>query len=487
MKIVVIGTGYVGLPHAAVLSEYGHEVHAYDIDETRIAAYRTGDADNIERYVNEPGLADIVAENLGRYLFFTTDISDVVDETDIFFLCINTPPNRDGSTDMSYYLDAIHHLGGLLSERQSKKRVVLVNKSTVPIGTARMLETVMRDHGVENFGVASNPEFLAQGSAVEGSRRPDRIVIGADTQEDMQILRRVYSQFVNHVRIRYLETTPETAEAIKYVSNTLLLTYISFWNGVGGRLAEAMPNIRMEDLKVGVTADARISTWGSYVSNGAGGSCFGKDIQSLIYQLNRAGRPTDILQAVYNINEHQKIYLIDRAVHEAHFNFNQKTVALLGLAFKKRTNDMRDSAALRVVESLLSRGVRAIRAYDPLAMDEARRNWFSPEKNYLFERITYHETAVDAIRETDALYISTDWEEFRGLARTIRTTVQPPYLVMDGRRMLPDFDTLVADGYDYLPVGGPLMQGGAGNSTAPDEDGSESAMPAAVAQPSPVL
>ena len=473
MKIVVIGTGYVGLPHAAVLSEYGHEVHAYDIDETRIAAYQSGDADNIERYVNEPGLADIVAENLGRYLFFTTDISNVVEGTDVFFLCINTPPNRDGSTDMSYYLDAIHHLGGLLAQRQSRQRVVLVNKSTVPIGTARLLESVMREHGVENFGVASNPEFLAQGNAVEGSRRPDRIVIGADTAEDMQILRRLYSQFVNHVRIRYLETTPETAEAIKYVSNTLLLTYISFWNGVGARLAEAMPNIRMEDLKVGVTADARISTWGSYVSNGAGGSCFGKDIQSLIYQLNHAGRKTDMLQAVYNINEYQKTYLIDRAIHEAQFSFNQKTVALLGLAFKKRTNDMRDSAALRVVESLLARGVKTIRAYDPLAADEARRNWFNPDKNHLFERISYHDTAQEAMSGSDTLYISTDWEEFRGLARTIQTTARPPYLVMDGRRMLPDFDMLVAAGYDYLPVGGPLLRAEVGNDTSYGENGSE--------------
>jgi UDPglucose 6-dehydrogenase len=473
MKIVVIGTGYVGLPHAAVLSEYGHEVHAYDIDEIRIAAYSSGDADSIERYVNEPGLADIVAENLNRYLFFTTDITGVVEETDVFFLCINTPPNRDGSTDMSYYLDAIHHLGGLLAQRRKKQRVVLVNKSTVPIGTARMLEAVMQEHGVENFGVASNPEFLAQGSAVEGSRRPDRIVIGADTAEDMQILRRLYSQFVNHVRIRYLETTPETAEAIKYVSNTLLLTYISFWNGVGARLAEAVPNIRMEDLKIGVTADARISTWGSYVSNGAGGSCFGKDIQSLIYQLNRAGRPTDLLRAVYGINEYQKTYLIDRAVHEAQFKFNQKTVALLGLSFKKRTNDMRDSAALRVVESLLSRGVGTIQAYDPLAMDEARRNWFNPEKNHLFERITYHESAVEAIRGSDALYISTDWEEFRGLARTIETTVKPPYLVMDGRRMLPDFEKLVAAGYDYLPVGGLLLRGQAAPGSPISENGNE--------------
>ncbi len=316
-----------------------------------------------------------------------------------------------------------------------------------------------------NFGVASNPEFLAQGHAIEGSRRPDRVVIGADTAEDMHILRRLYSQFVNHVRIRYLETTPETAEAIKYMSNTLLLTYISFWNGVGARLAEAMPNIRMEDLKVGVTSDARISTWGSYVSNGAGGSCFGKDIQSLIFQLNHAGRRTDLLQAVYNINEYQKIYLIDRAIHEAHFSFNQKTVALLGLAFKKRTNDMRDSAALRVVESLLARDVRAIRAYDPLAADEARRNWFNPDKNHLFERISYHATAQEAISGSDALYISTDWEEFRGLARTIQTTVTPPYLIMDGRRMIPDYDTLAAVGYEYLPVGGPLLHARQGDAT----------------------
>ena len=459
MKIVVIGTGYVGLPHAAVLSEYGHEVYAYDIDETRIKAYQTGEAEAIERYVNEPGLADVVAENLGRYLFFTTDINEVVEDTDVFFFCINTPPQRDGSTDLSYYLDAAHHLADLLAQRANPSRVVLVNKSTVPIGTARLLESVMHEYGVKNVGVASNPEFLAQGNAVEGSRRPDRVVVGADTEEDLEALRRLYSQFVNHVRIRYLETTPETAEAIKYMSNTLLLTYISFWNGVGARLAEAMPNIRMEDLKIGVTSDARISTWGSYVSNGAGGSCFGKDIQSLIYQLNRAGRSTDLLQAVYGINEYQKTYLIDRAVHEARFSFNQKTVALLGLAFKKRTNDMRDSAALRVVESLLARGVRAIRAYDPLAMDEARRNWFNPDKNHLFERISYHDTAKEAMTGSDAMYISTDWEEFRGLTRTIQTTVKPPYLVMDGRRMLPDFEKLVDAGYVYLPVGGPLLSG----------------------------
>ncbi|MEJ2238889.1 MAG: nucleotide sugar dehydrogenase, partial [Gemmatimonadales bacterium] len=309
-----------------------------------------------------------------------------------------------------------------------------------------------------NFGVASNPEFLAQGNAVEGSRKPDRVVVGADTDEDFRLLRRIYSQFVNHVRIRYLETTPETAEAIKYMANNLLLTYISFWNGVGARLAETFGNIRMEDLKIGVTSDTRISTWGSYVSNGAGGSCFGKDNQSLIYQLNQAGRSTDLLQAVHNINEYQKTYLVDRAVYEAGFSFNHKVVALAGLAFKKRTNDMRDSAALKVVEALLARGVQEIRAYDPVAMESAEQDWFNPEKNHLFERITYHASAREAIQGSDALYVSTDWEEFRGLSRTIETTVEPPYLVIDGRRMLRDFETLVERGYEYLPVGGVLIK-----------------------------
>ncbi len=459
MKIIVVGTGFVGLPHAAVMAEYGHEVHAYDIDKKRITAYKTGEAEEIERYVNEPGLVSAIQETKERYLFFTCDVSEVVDGTDIFFFCLNTPPKRDGSTDLSYYTNAAHTIAELLAKREDKKRVVLVNKSTVPVGTARLLQNIMNEHNVENFGVASNPEFLAQGNAVDGSRKPDRVVVGADTEEDFQIIRRIYAQFVNHVRIRYLETTPETAESIKYVANNLLLTYISFWNGVGARIAETFPNVRMEDLKIGVTADTRISTWGSYVSNGAGGSCFGKDIQSMIYQLNQAGRRTDLLQAVYNINEYQKVYLIDRAVHEAGFSFNQKSVALLGLAFKKRTNDMRDSAALKVVESLLAKGVQEIRAYDPLAADAAQSYWFNPAKNHLFDRIKYFDSAKEAIAGSDAAYVSTDWEEFRGLSHTINTTVKPPYLVIDGRRMIPDFQTLVDRGYDFLPVGGVFQKG----------------------------
>ncbi len=467
MRVLVMGTGYVGLSHAAVLAEYGHEVYAYDIDQVRIAAYQSGEAIQIERYVNEPGLSALIAENLDRRLFFRTEIGDLAGSAEIVFFCINTPSQPDGSTDMSNYLAAAHHLATLLVQRQPQNRVLLVTKSTVPIGTARLLQEVMDYHGVENFGVASNPEFLPQGNAIEGSRRPDRVVVGADTQEDFQLLRHLYAQFVNHVRIRYLETTPETAEAIKYVSNAILLTYISFWNGVGARLGERFDNIHMEDLRSGVTSDGRISTWGSYVSNGAGGSCLDKDILSLIYQLQQTNTSTDLLRAVHQINGYQKYYLLDRAAQEMQFNFNQKTVALLGLAFKKRTNDMRNSAALKIVGSLLARGVKTIRAYDPLANDEAQRTWFNPEKNHLFDRIVYCRTPQEAIEGSDALFVSTDWEEFRGLSTVIQETVQPPYLIMDGRRMISDHNELVAKGYDYIAVGGPAQQPAPANAGLP--------------------
>lgn len=456
MKIIVAGTGFVGLAHAAVVSEYGHEVYAYDIDEKKIAAYQSADPDRIEHYVNEPGLSAIIAENLNRYLFFTTDIESIIEGTDAIFLCLPTPPNPNGSSDLSFYFNALEYIAELLAKRKDQRRVVLINKSTVPIGTARRLEAVLQKHGVPNAGVASNPEFLPEGDAVEKSRRPDRVVVGADTEEDFRIMRRIYSQFVNHVRIRYIETTPETAESIKYVANTLLLTYISFWNGVGARLGENFNNIRMEDLKRGVTADNRISTWGSYVSNGAGGSCFGKDVQSLIYQLKSANQPADLLESVYHINEYQKTYLVDRAIHEAGVSFNHKTVALLGLAFKQRTNDMRDASSLAVVDALLSKGVQSIRAYDPLAASEAKR-FFDPAKNHLFEKISYHDTVTDAMEGSDMLFISTDWEEFRGLSRTIEKTVRPPYLVIDGRRMIPDFMELVSQGYGYIAVGSPYF------------------------------
>jgi UDPglucose 6-dehydrogenase len=456
MKVIVLGTGYVGLVHAAVCSEYGHEVYAYDNDAQKLKAFSTGRTLEIEKYVNEPGLANVIRETLDRYLFFSADLTPIIEGTDAVFMCLPTPPNLDGSTNLIFYDAAAEYLAELLAGRKDKRRIVVVNKSTVPIGTARHLENIFRAHNVKNFGVSSNPEFLAEGTAVSQARRPDRVVVGCDHEEDFRILRRVYSQFVNHVRIKYIETSPETAEAIKYVANTMLLTYISFWNGVGAKIGEKIPNIKIDDLRMGVTADDRISTWGSFVSNGAGGSCFGKDISSLINQLRKVNVSTKMLEASYEVNEYQKVYLIDRAITEVGFKFNNKTVAVLGLAFKKHTNDMRDASSIKVIESLLGKGTAKIKAYDPLA-NQSARTVFDPSKNVLFEKIDYYDSAKEAIDGTDALFISSDCEEFRGLSRTIEELVRPPYLIMDGRRMIPDNEDLTAKEYSYIAVGSMLM------------------------------
>jgi UDPglucose 6-dehydrogenase len=398
MKIIVLGTGYVGLVHAAVCSEYGHQVYAFDIDKEKIDAFSSGEVGCIEKYVNEPGLSNIIRETMGKSLYFSSDLAAIIEGTDAIFMCLPTPSNIDGSTNLTFYDAAAEQIAEILAKRKDNRRVVLTNKSTVPIGTARHLQGILNAHGVKNFGVASNPEFLAEGTAVADARRPDRVVVGCDSEEDFKILRRVYSQFVHHVRIKYIETTPETAEAIKYVANTMLLTYISFWNGVGAKIGEKMPNVNIDDLRLGVTADDRISTWGSFVSNGAGGSCFGKDIASLIYQLRQVNVSTKMLEASYEVNEYQKVYLIDRAITEAGFKFNNKTIAVLGLAFKKHTNDMRDASSIKVIESLLGKGVAAIHAYDPLA-NETARGVFDPSKNILFEKIRYFDSAKEAISE----------------------------------------------------------------------------------------
>ena len=452
MKIIVAGTGYVGLVHAAVCSEFGHEVVAYDNDIDKIKAFSSGETEQILKYVNEPGLADIIRKVNGKHLFFSSDLAEIIEGTDVIFLCLPTPPNLDGSTNLTFYDAAVEDIAKRLGQRKDLRRVVVVNKSTVPIGTASHLQSVMDRQEVENFGVASNPEFLAEGTAVPEARKPDRIVVGCNHAEDFILLQRVYAKFVNHVSTKYIETTPETAEAIKYVANTMLLTYISFWNGVGAKLGEKIPNVKIDDLRLGVTADKRISTWGSFVSNGAGGSCFGKDIASLIYQLRRVNVDTKMLEASYEVNEYQKVYLVDRAITEAGFQFNNRTIAVLGLAFKKNTNDMRDASSIKAIESLLGKGVSSIRAYDPLANEEARRV-FDPSKNVLFEKIQYVDSARAAIEGTQALFISSDCEEFRGLSRTIEDMVAPPYLIMDGRRMIPDFDSIVAKGYTYMAVG----------------------------------
>lgn len=456
MKIIVMGTGYVGLVHAAVCAETGHHVTAFDINQYKIEDFASGEARRIEHHLTEPGLVALINEYLHKTLWFSSDLETACEDADVVFLCLPTPQDVNGSADLMYYDSGVRALAETLARRETAKRVLIVNKSTVPIGTLRHLQHVLDEYNVRNYGLASNPEFLAEGSAVLNARQPDRVVVGCDHHEDFAILRRVYLKFYNHVRIQYLETTPETAEAVKYVANTLLLSYISFWNGVGAKLGEAFPNVNIDDLRKGVTSDSRISIWGSYVSNGAGGSCFGKDIASLIYQMKAKSLKTGMLEAARDINEHQKVYLTERAINEAKFNFNNKTVAVLGLAYKKRTNDMREASSIKVIESLLGKGARSIRAFDPLA-NESAKAYFTKERNVLFEKIKYCHSMAEALDASDALFISSDCEEFKGLAALIPKKVAPPYLIIDGRRVILDYQGLVEAGYGYLAVGGPLL------------------------------
>jgi UDPglucose 6-dehydrogenase len=481
MKILVMGTGFVGLTHAAVCAELGHEVVAYDVDAARIAAYASGEPDAIERHINEPGLADCIAAHLGENLRFIADppglaealgAGDTRAGAEVVFLCVPTPAQPNGATDRSFYLAAARQVAALLARRVSLGRVAVVNKSTVPIGTTRLLAQILREHGAHNAGAVSNPEFLPQGSALAAARKPDRMVIGADVEEDFLLLRRVYARIAGATgAIPYLETTPETAEAIKYASNALLFTYVSFWNGVGARIGERFPNVDMDDLRAGVTADERISAWGAQVGIGAGGSCFGKDIRSLIHQLESAACSVDLLEAVHRINELQKVYLVERAAAEARFDFAGKTVAVLGLAFKQGTNDMRDSAALRVIDALLARGVAAIRAHDPVVGEATARRWLDPRSDPLFDRVSCHGSAEEALRGSQALFIATDWSEYRSIGGLLREVAQPPYLVIDGRRMLVNASDLVSRGYTYLPAGGPLL--GHGHLRGAGEAGDE--------------
>lgn len=376
MRIVIIGTGFVGLTHAAVCAELGHEVVAYDVDEDRVAAYASGQREAIESHVNEPGLADAIAAQLGKHLCFTAAPEALAQAlgvggnspgTEVVFLCVPTPPQPNGATDRTFYVAAARQIADLLARRQSLSRVAVVNKSTVPIGTARLLTQILRDRGARQSTRCRTPSSCPRAARSAAARKPDRVVVAADTEEDFLLLRRVYARVARPSlspgpakepagATLYLETSPETAEAIKYVSNALLLTYISFWNSVGARLAERFSDVRMDDLRSGVTSDERISGWGTRVGIGASGSCFGKDIRSLIHQLESVASSTELLQAVERINEFQKVYLLERAAAEARFDFAGKTVAVLGLTFKQGTNDMRDSAALRVIEGLLARG-----------------------------------------------------------------------------------------------------------------------------------
>ena len=394
MHIAVIGTGYVGLVSGACFAEFGVDVTCVDVDETKIEKLKNGIIP-----IYEPGLDAIVEKNVkaGR-LHFTTDIKNAVEGAEVVFLAVGTPPKEDGSPDMSYYQQAAKDIAEAMNGYK-----VLVTKSTVPIGTGKWLrEFVTKNLKIQtDFGVASNPEFLREGAAIDDFMRPDRVVIGSNEPEAIEVMKQLY-------RPLYLIETPivitslEAAELIKYAANAFLATKITFINEVAN-LCDAI-GCDVHDVARGMGMDNRIGRKFLHPGPGYGGSCFPKDTRALTTVADQFGVETRIVDAVIDANERQREAMIPK-IEKLVGDLDGKQIGILGLSFKPETDDMRESPAIDIIKSLLKRGAK-VRAYDPVAMDEAK---------HCLPEIEYASDEYDAIRGAEALVIVTEWNQFRAL------------------------------------------------------------------------
>lgn len=462
MKILYFGAGYVGACSAAVSADGGHEVLVYDINRELVNSLSSMDKDKIESYLFEKGLGDLIIRNQVR-IKFTFDLSEVekfVDEAEAVFMCLPTP-ERDGTgeTDLSFYEAAAETLGKILAKRNQgaqSQYVLLINKSTVPIDMIDRSKKMMENFGVKNFGVGSNPEFLIEGKAVEGSIRPERVVVGASTEKDFKIFSDIYSRFVESSNIGYFEVSPPEAEAGKLLANYILFNRLANCFDIAGRVCEKFPGLRFENIRKILIADSRIGSWGFYDSLFAGGSCLIKDARSLSHQLKSRGANSDVVDSALAANQRQLDNFLARAETEFNFNWTGKTVGLLGLSFKQETNDVRYSASLGVTDFLFDKNAALIKAYDPVAGDNYFK-YFSGNKNR--GKISLAGSAAQAIDGADILIIATDWQQFREAEELIKENLPKGAIVMDGRRILAHkYEELSQAGYNIIAVGSPAIK-----------------------------
>lgn len=429
MKITVIGTGYVGLVTGACLSEMGNHVVCLDLDPRKIEILNTGGIP-----IHEPGLQEIVQRNVaaGR-LQFTTDIAASVAHGTLQFIAVGTPPDEDGSADLQYVLAAARNIGRLMTDYK-----VVIDKSTVPVGTADKVQAAIadelakRDMSSLEFSVASNPEFLKEGAAVADFTRPDRVVVGADDERAVLLLRALYSPFVRN-RDRLLVMDIRSAEFTKYAANAMLATRISFMNELA-RLAEVV-GADIESVRVGIGSDPRIGTHFLYPGAGYGGSCFPKDVKALARASAAAGLPSKMMAAVEEVNDAQKLVLVHKVVAQYGEDLRGKTFAVWGLAFKPNTDDMREAPSRVVIAELLKRGAR-VQAYDPVAMEEAERVIRQDVGDRVAaEQVAFVPSAVAALTGADALVIVTEWKEFRTPDFDVLASTLKDKCVFDGRNL----------------------------------------------------
>ena len=438
MKITVIGTGYVGLVTGACLADVGNNVLCMDIDARKIELLVSG---GIPIY--EPGLKEMVASNVaaGR-LHFTTDVSAGVAFGDIQIIAVGTPPGEDGSADLQYVVAAARNVGRLMTAPK-----IVIDKSTVPVGTADKVRTAIsaelktRNAAIK-FSVVSNPEFLKEGAAVEDFMRPDRIVIGADSDEAISAMRALYAPFQrNHDRIMVMDV--RSAELTKYAANAMLATRISFMNELA-LLAELL-GADIESVRKGMGSDPRIGYHFLYPGIGYGGSCFPKDVQALQRTATSAGMNLKLLDAVERVNAAQKHVLTQKIVKRFGEDLSGRSFALWGLAFKPNTDDMREAPSLVLIEDLVKRGGKIV-AFDPVAVAEARHLLGNNPS------VKLADNAMDALNSVDALAIATEWKTFRAPDFAAMKTVMKLPVVFDGRNLY-EPAVMREIGFEYYPIG----------------------------------
>jgi len=431
VQITVIGTGYVGLVVGACLAETGNDVIGADTDAAKIEKLRQ----NILP-IYEPGLDDYVERNQahGR-LTFTTDIPSAIASAEVIFIAVGTPPDEDGSADLRHVLAVAEQIG-----RHASREVVVVTKSTVPVGTASKVEEVIAQHTRWPFHVCSNPEFLKEGAAVEDFMRPDRVVLGVATDHARSVLAELYAPFVRTGKpILFMDIA--SAELTKYAANAMLATRISFMNEIANLCERVGANVDL--VRKGIGSDSRIGAAFLFPGPGYGGSCFPKDVKALVRTSRTCGSPLGVLEAVEHANERQKRRLFEKLQQTLGPALQGARIAVWGLAFKPQTDDMRESPALTLIAQLLEAGASVV-AHDPVAIPEARRR--------LGDRVEFAETNYSALERADALVIVTDWNEYRHPdLKRIKATLKRP-LVVDGRNLY-DPAKMRSLGFTYLSIG----------------------------------
>lgn len=436
MNIAIVGTGYVGLVSGTCFAEMGVNVTCVDIDKNKIKKLLNG-----EIPIYEPGLEDMVKKNLvaGR-LHFTTDLTSVIDDVEIVFSAVGTPPDEDGSADLQYVLNVAKTFG-----QNIKKYTLLVTKSTVPVGTAAKVKQAVKEELAKRgedipFDVASNPEFLKEGAAVKDFMTPDRVVVGTDSDRAKTLMRRLYKPFMLSGE-RMIFTDIPSAEMIKYAANAMLATRISFMNDIAN-LCEIMgADVNM--VRKGISSDTRIGKKFLYPGCGYGGSCLPKDVKALIKTAENNGYSMRVLKAVEEVNEIQKSILFEKLNKHYKGNLKGKTIAMWGLAFKPETDDMREAPALVLIEQFLKAGC-TIKVYDPIAMDECKRR--------MGDAVIYCKDMYDAAVDADALLLVTEWKEFRMPSWSALGKLMKEKLVVDGRNIY-DVEELAEKGFKYYKIG----------------------------------